>query len=105
MENRLRAALTHGRFAVTVEVVPPSCERPLEETLEPALAMASALADEPRVAALSVTDRVRSDDDHDPVRVAATLARASGIVPVVHLSGKDREPDQFALSLGALAEA
>ena len=105
MENRLREALKGGRFAITVEVVPASRDRALEESLGPALTLAGALADEPRVAGLSVTDRVRSDDDHDPVRVAAALTRAFGIVPVVHLSGKDREPDQLALSLGALAEA
>lgn len=105
MENRLREALKSGRFAITVEVVPASRDHALEESLGPALTLAGALADEPRVAGLSVTDRVRSDNDHDPVRVAAALALASGIVPVVHLSGKDREPDQLAFSLGALAEA
>jgi len=105
MENRLREALKDGRFAITVEVVPASRDRAFEESLRPALALAGALADEPRVAGLSVTDRVRSDEDHDPVRVAAALARASGIVPVAHLSGKDREPGQLAFALGALAEA
>lgn len=105
MENRLREALQGGRFAITVEIVPASRDRAFEESLRPALTLAVALADEPRLAGLSVTDRVRSDDDHDPVRVAAALARASGIVPVVHLSGKDREPGHLAFSLGALAEA
>jgi methylenetetrahydrofolate reductase (NADPH) len=105
MENRLREALNSGRFAITVEVVPASRDLAFEESLVSALSMARALVDEPRLAGLSVTDRVRSDEDHDPVRVAAALAWASGIVPVVHLSGKDREPGQLARSLGALAEA
>ena len=55
-------------------------------------ALASAAAGDPRIAALNVTDRVRSDRDHDPVEVAARLASASGKVPLVHLSGKDRTP-------------
>lgn len=64
MENRLREALTSGRFAITVEVVPPGRDRTLDEGLVPALALAGSLAGDARVAGISVTDRVRSDDDH-----------------------------------------
>ena len=105
MVNRLGEALASGCFAVTIEVVPPGRDRTLAEGLVPALALAGALAGDPRVAGMSVTDRVRSDDDHDPVSVAAALGRVSGKTPMVHLSGKDRGPAQLARSLGALAEA
>jgi methylenetetrahydrofolate reductase (NADPH) len=105
MDNQLRDALARRAFAVTVEVVSPERARPHEEALAPALALARALAAEPRVVGLSVTDRVRSDDDLDPVTVGVALASASGKSPVVHLSGKDRTAADLARSLGRLLEA
>jgi methylenetetrahydrofolate reductase (NADPH) len=103
--NRLREALAARRFATTVEVVTPTRAQDLAEALGPALALARGLADDGRVAALSVTDRLRSDDDHDPVRAAHRLAEASGATPLVHLSGKDRTPESLARALGGLVEA
>ncbi|MBI1734509.1 MAG: methylenetetrahydrofolate reductase C-terminal domain-containing protein, partial [Candidatus Rokubacteria bacterium] len=105
MENRFRQRLADGRFVITIEIVTPSRDRELGQALAPALMLASGVADDRRVAALGVTDRVRSDDDHDPVRVAVALARASGTTPVVHLSGKDRCPETFDQALGGLAAA
>lgn len=105
MDNRLRETLGRREFAVTVEVVTPERVKPLEPALGPALELARALADDGRVAGLSVTDRVKSDDDHDPVSVAATLAQASGKAPIVHLSGKDRISADLARSLGRMAAA
>jgi methylenetetrahydrofolate reductase (NADPH) len=105
VENRLREALDKGRFAVTVELVTPERARPLPEALAPSATLAAGLAGDARVAALGVTDRVRSDDDHDPVRVAAALARVAGTMPLVHLSGKDRTLEDVARSLGALEAA
>jgi methylenetetrahydrofolate reductase (NADPH) len=105
MDNRLRDALSTRRFAVMVEVVTPPRDVELTAALAPALGLARAVAGDARVDALSVTDRVRSDDDHDPVHVAAMLAAACGVTPVVHLSGKDRAPEQLARALGGLAEA
>ena len=105
MKNPLREALGKGEFAVTVEVVTPERAKPLDEALAPARKLGRGLAHDSRVAGLSVTDRVKSDDDHDPVLVAADLAEASGKAPVVHLSGKDRTPADFARTLGRLAGA
>ena len=105
MANALRDALRAGRFAVTLEVVTPARDRELRAALAPALALAREAAGDERITALSVTDRVRSDDDHDPVLAALILAQASGTSPVVHLSGKDRTPAALARSLGALDEA
>jgi methylenetetrahydrofolate reductase (NADPH) len=92
MDNRLRGALSRGSFAITVEVVAPQRDTDVGTALAPALTLARALAQDPRIAGLSVTDRVRSDDDHDAIDVATRLASASGTVPIVHLSGKDRCP-------------
>lgn len=46
---------------------------------------------EPRIHTIAVTDRVKSDDEHDPVRIARRVAEASGKAPTVHLAGKDRD--------------
>jgi methylenetetrahydrofolate reductase (NADPH) len=105
LENRLRANLDAGRFTVTVEVVAPERSRPLEEALAPALALARAIARDRRVSALTVTDRVRSDDDHESARVALLLARAAATMPLVHVAGKDRTLDDLARRLGMLAAA
>lgn len=102
--NALRDALATGTFAVTVEVVSPEAGKELAGALAPALALARAVAHDPRVVALSVTDRVKSDDDHDPVKVAARLAAASGKVPLVHLSGKDRRPPDLEQALRRLRD-
>ncbi len=104
MDNRLREALAGGRFAITVEVVAPAGDGLLDEGLTAASAMARAVAADDRVAGLRVTDRVRADDDHDPVRVAAILGAISGKMPIVNLAGKGRRAEQIAWSLGALAE-
>jgi len=105
MENRLRAALSQRRFAVTVEIVPPPRDGDLVEALGGRLALVRAAAGDARIAGFSVADRVLSDDDHDPVTVALEVARASDTTPLVHLSGKDRARAQLAWSLGRLAEA
>lgn len=96
VENRFRETLARGAFAITVEVVAPPRDADTSTALAPALALARALAVDPRVAGLSVTDRVRTDEDRDAVEVAAELASASGTAPLVHLSGKDRTPADHA---------
>ncbi|HLE44771.1 MAG TPA: hypothetical protein VJB36_12205, partial [Methylomirabilota bacterium] len=78
MDNRLREGLAKGQFTVTVEVVAPERTKDLGVALAPILRTARALAQDPRVAGLSVTDRVKSDHDHDPVRVALEVGWASG---------------------------
>lgn len=102
--NRLREALSKGEFAVTVEVVAPERSKELGVALAPILRLARALASDPRLVGLSVTDRVKSDRDHDPIRIALEVAWASGKAPLVHLSGKDRTPADLERSLRRLDE-
>jgi methylenetetrahydrofolate reductase (NADPH) len=104
MENRFRERLAARRFAITGEIVTPSGGPELATALGPALALVDGLAADARIAGFGITDRVRSDHDHDPVRAAVLVARASGTTPLVHLSGKDRSPDDLARALGALDE-
>jgi methylenetetrahydrofolate reductase (NADPH) len=99
VDNRLREGLAKGRFTVTVEVVAPERTKDLGVAMAPILRTARALAQDPRVAALSVTDRVKSDHDHDPVRVALEVGWASGKAPLVHFSGKDRTPADLEAAL------
>lgn len=102
MENGLREGLAKGRFTVAVEVVTPEQTKALGAALAPILRTARALAQDPRVAGLTVTDRVKSDHDHDPVRVALEVAWASGKAPLVHLSGKDRTEADLEASLARM---
>ena len=99
--NQLRKDLIERRFAVTFEVTTPRPDQSLHE-IE---AFARDLACEPRVSAVAVTDRVRSDEDRDPVDVASMVAEASGRQPLVHWAGKGRSSADFAGALHHADEA
>jgi methylenetetrahydrofolate reductase (NADPH) len=95
----LHDSLAAGRFTCTVEVVSPTVEEDLETALGPVLALARYAKGEPRISAIAVTDRVKSDRDRDPVDVAHRVALECGKAPLVHLAGKDRGPRDLARSL------
>ena len=103
--NRIREGLETGDFTITVEIVAPARSEPLAPALEPACRLAEDIRDDSRIAGLSVTDRVHSDDDHDPVAVAALLAAASGAQPLIHLAGKDRELADLIDAVDRMCEA
>jgi methylenetetrahydrofolate reductase (NADPH) len=90
--NRVREALADGRFFLTIEVAPPVASQPFDDAVRPIVALACAAARDGRVAAIALTDRSRSDHDHDPVAIGAHLAAVTGTIPLVHLAGKDRSP-------------
>jgi 5,10-methylenetetrahydrofolate reductase len=102
--NDIQAALRAGTFFWTVEFVTPESAEPFEAAVKPAVELAERVRTEPRVAGLSITDRVRSEADHDPVAVAARIAEASGKQPLVHLAGKDRELADLQKSLDRMRE-
>lgn len=89
-QNRLRDALASGRFMVTIEFASPVAAQPLEDALRPILALARGVRDDPRVDAIALTDRSRSDHDHDPIALGSHVAEASGKMPLVHWAGKGR---------------
>ncbi|MDR7555163.1 MAG: methylenetetrahydrofolate reductase C-terminal domain-containing protein [Armatimonadota bacterium] len=97
--NRVRDALADGRFFLTVEVASPTASQPFDDAVRPIVALARAAASDGRVAAIALTDRSRSDHDHDPVAIGAHLAAATGVVPLVHLAGKDRSPADLDAAL------
>jgi 5,10-methylenetetrahydrofolate reductase len=91
--NALRAQLAEGGFAFSVECVTPAASDHFEVAIAPFVELSEQVKGDPRIHGLAVTDRVKSDDDHDPVRLARHLAEASGKAPIVHLSGKDRDSE------------
>ncbi len=91
----LRARLAR-RWVVTVEVVTPA---PDDETSRARiLTLASALRDDDRVGALTLTDRTTSPDA-DPIALASLVADRSGKAPLVHLAGKGRDARDVARAL------
>lgn len=98
-ENVLQQHLSRADFVVSVELVTPEASEEFESAVAPAVELAERIKDDPRIHALALTDRVKSDDDHDPVRVAMRVAEASGKGPIVHLAGKDRDRAWFLEAL------
>lgn len=78
--NRLREALTAGRFCYVVELVATRLSR--EARL---LDFAARLARQPGVVAGSITNYAGGVPGHDPLRVG-TAARARGLTPNIHLT-------------------
>lgn len=93
--NAVREALGSRRFAVSIEVATPRATQPFDDAIRPVLALAREIRDDPRIDAIALTDRSRSDHDHDPIVVGHRVAEESGKMPIVHWAGKDR-------TLGAL---
>lgn len=88
--NYVREALGSRRFAVSIEVATPRATQPFDDAIRPVLALARAIRDDPRIDAIALTDRSRSDHDHDPIVVGHRVAEESGKMPIVHWAGKDR---------------
>jgi len=86
-------------FSMTVEFVTPEDTEPFETAIKPALDLAARFHQDRRLTGLSVTDRVRSEHDHDPSAVARRIFEVSGQQPIVHLAGKNREVDDLVRSL------
>lgn len=97
--NMVREQIGTGRFAVVIEVTTPEASEAFEGAIAPIVELGEQIKADPRIAGVALTDRVKSDHDHDPVRVAHRVAEASGKATTVHLSGKDRQPDYVAGAL------
>lgn len=92
--NALREALHERRFFWSVEFI-PSVDKVLRDDLCKLGGLGELIRSAPLVAGFSVTDRVVSDRDPDPIAAAAHLADTSGKQPLVHFSGKDRDIDDL----------
>src|SRR5439155_16962984 len=103
-DNVLGRRLRKGQFVASIEFVTPAAHEPFETAIAPITELAERIKADARFDTIALTDRVKSDHDHDPVRVAAHVAEACGKVPLVHLSGKDRDAGRFADSLRRMRE-
>lgn len=99
--NAIRSCLREHRFCWTVEFI-PSADKVLQDQLAAQQGLAQAMGRDPQLAGFSVTDRVHSDRDPDPVGAAAQLLRQSGRQPFVHFSGKDRETEDLAAAIARM---
>jgi methylenetetrahydrofolate reductase (NADPH) len=95
-QNPWREGLESRQFVVSIEFVTPQASEELEGAIAPLIELAEHIKADPRFAAIALTDRVRSDHDHDPVVVASRVVEACRKMPIVHLSGKDRDPKWLA---------
>lgn len=101
-QNLLRERLGCGQFVASIEFVTPEASDEFEGAIAPIIDLAEHIKADPRFHAIALTDRVKSDHDHDPVLVAARVAEACGKMPTVHLSGKDRDATWTADALRRL---
>ncbi len=92
-QNRWLEGLGSERFVASIECVTPESSEELEAAIAPIIELAEHIKADARFDAIALTDRVKSDHDHDPVVVASRVAEACRKVPIVHLSGKDRDPN------------
>src|ERR671913_1871512 len=97
--NLVRERIESGGFAAVIEFTTPETSEEFETAIAPIVELGERVKSDARVAGVALTDRVKSDDDHDPVRVAHRVAEASGKATTVHLSGKDRDPAYVADAL------
>ncbi len=88
--GRLAEGLRRGSFLLTVESPPLAGFRPLKEVLDDVLRLARWVEQDRRVVAITVSDRVRTDHDHDALLVGSHVVEATGAVPLVHWAGKGR---------------
>ncbi|HEY3066763.1 MAG TPA: methylenetetrahydrofolate reductase [Methylomirabilota bacterium] len=102
-DDEFRRRLSRRAFTVIVECVTPPASAPLEGSLAPLVELAERLKGSDEVHALTLTDRVRCDVDHDPVAVAPRVAAGSGRMPLVHLAGKGRDRRSLEPVLARLA--
>ena len=91
-ENRFRQALEAGEFIITCESIPG--RGGIEETQEKMLTEARELWATGRVHAISITDNPGGNPALLPDAFAQILIN-EGITPLVHLSCKDRNRNQF----------
>lgn len=103
--NELRRCLSKGGFAVSVEFVTPPAAEVFEQAVAPAVELAERVKGDRRFHTVAVTDRVKSDEDYDPLMVAKRIAEVSGKTPTVHLAGKDRDRRWLQEQLLRMAEA
>lgn len=101
--NAFGAGLRDRQFVWTIEFI-PSRDKILRDELRKLGGIADVMREHSLLRAFSVTDRVVSDHDPDPIAAAAHLLDHSGKQPLVHFSGKDRDISTLPAWLERLRE-
>lgn len=98
--NVLKESLENGSFITTLEFTAPD----VSESADDVNALAEFVGQDDRLAALAITDRVPSLTTYDPVDLALQAVELAGKTPMVHLSGKNRGPDNLQEKLHRMVE-
>lgn len=101
--NAFEIALRDRQFLWTIEFI-PSRDKILRDELGKLGGIADVMREHALLRAFSVTDRVVSDHDPDPIAAAAHLLDHSGKQPLVHFSGKGRDISALPAWLQRLRE-
>ncbi len=105
LRNRIRESLESGTFLYTLEYVPDLLANG-EQAMRDLRRNAELVGRDHRIAGVNIGDRVKSLESFSTVDCGHLAAEASGKVPLLHLAGKDRTPEQAravlerSLSLG-----
>lgn len=82
-----------GQFTITLEYTVPDVAE--QKCIAEVLAIAELVGEDDRVAGMALTDRVPSLTTHDTVDMACRARDRSGKMPLVHISGKNRDINNF----------
>ncbi|MBA1147864.1 methylenetetrahydrofolate reductase C-terminal domain-containing protein [Ectothiorhodospiraceae bacterium WFHF3C12] len=94
-KNSIRESIESGAFLYTLEHVPELLTRK-EQGLQELAREAKGVARDDRVRGVNIGDRVKSMDSCSTVMCGRVAAEASGKMPLLHLAGKDRTPEEAA---------
>lgn len=103
---QIRKALETGEFLYTLEHVPEVRGADDAMALKALAREAEKVGGDPRVRGVNIGDRVKSLDSISTVECGRIAAEASGKMPLLHLAGKNRQPEEAlnvyseALALG-----
>ncbi len=92
--NEIRESLYSGKFLYTLEHVPARCSQPDQRGFAFLAAEAASVARDERVVGVNIGDRVKSMQSLSTVDCGVVAAEHSGKMPLLHLAGKDRTPEQ-----------
>lgn len=91
--NSIRAGLEKKDFIYTLEHVPELLSKK-EEGMSELERESRLVAADTRVRGVNIGDRVKSMESTSTVHCGHIAAKASGKMPLLHLAGKDREPEE-----------
>ena len=92
-QNAIREGLDNGDFLYTLEYVPDLLSEGLQ-ALDNMAKNAEKVGQNPRIRGLNIGDRVKSTKCFSTVECGKIAADASRKIPLLHLAGKDRLPDE-----------